>query len=212
MESGARFGRAWAPPTGLHPGSLCRLALTLLPRSVPDECPAAVRDLILDCLETRPSRRPSALQLVERLLAAPAAPPDEQQRSSLESGGVASPERSSLEVTPPPPLSPKLYGSQPPGQQGLGQAEQEQEQAQRAEQASAAEAAGAMAPPAGSSSSGAGAPPAAEPAGPQPGAARRASLEVGDGTGAGGDGSWLAALSSLFGNQRASPRPPRPPQ
>lgn len=35
----------------------------MLRRRVPDECPAEVRQLILECLETRPSRRPSALQV-----------------------------------------------------------------------------------------------------------------------------------------------------
>lgn len=34
---------------------------------VPEECPAEVRQLILECLEARPSLRPTALQLVERL-------------------------------------------------------------------------------------------------------------------------------------------------
>lgn len=43
--------------------------------SVPQECPAAVRDLILECLETRPSRRPSALEIVQRLQALPGVSP-----------------------------------------------------------------------------------------------------------------------------------------
>ena len=34
---------------------------------VPEECPAAVRDLMLNCLDTRPSLRPSAVQIVEIL-------------------------------------------------------------------------------------------------------------------------------------------------
>jgi hypothetical protein len=38
---------------------------------VPEECPAEVRELVLECLETRPSMRPSALQIVERLQAVP---------------------------------------------------------------------------------------------------------------------------------------------
>ncbi len=38
---------------------------------VPEECPPEARALMLECLETRPSRRPSALQLVERLRAMP---------------------------------------------------------------------------------------------------------------------------------------------
>ncbi|KAL4437440.1 hypothetical protein ABPG75_004579 [Micractinium tetrahymenae] len=41
---------------------------------VPEECPAEVRDLILECLETRPSRRPSARDIVQRLAALPDAP------------------------------------------------------------------------------------------------------------------------------------------
>ncbi|KAL4437438.1 hypothetical protein ABPG75_004577 [Micractinium tetrahymenae] len=43
--------------------------------SVPEECPAEVRQIILECLEARPSLRPTALQLVERLGRAPGAPP-----------------------------------------------------------------------------------------------------------------------------------------
>ncbi|KAG7667074.1 putative serine/threonine-protein kinase [Nannochloris sp. 'desiccata'] len=38
---------------------------------VPEECPEEVRALVLECLETRPSMRPSALQIVERLQAVP---------------------------------------------------------------------------------------------------------------------------------------------
>ena len=34
---------------------------------VPEECPEGIRSLILECLETRPSRRPTAQQIVERL-------------------------------------------------------------------------------------------------------------------------------------------------
>lgn len=40
-----------------------------------EECPAEVRQIILECLEARPSLRPSALQLVERLGRAAGAPP-----------------------------------------------------------------------------------------------------------------------------------------
>ncbi|KAL4529628.1 hypothetical protein Ndes2437B_g08800 [Nannochloris sp. 'desiccata'] len=42
---------------------------------VPEECPEQVRILMLQCLDTRPSRRPSALQIVERLKQSPADPP-----------------------------------------------------------------------------------------------------------------------------------------
>ncbi len=52
------------PP--IHPTNHCR---------VPEECPAEVRQIILECLEARPSLRPSALQLVERLGRAAGAPP-----------------------------------------------------------------------------------------------------------------------------------------
>jgi len=38
---------------------------------VPEECPEEVRALVLECLETRPSMRPSALRIVERLQAVP---------------------------------------------------------------------------------------------------------------------------------------------
>ena len=39
---------------------------------VPEECPEAVRNLILECLETRPSKRPSALKIIEILQSTPA--------------------------------------------------------------------------------------------------------------------------------------------
>lgn len=44
---------------------------------VPEECTEQVRQLILECLDSRPSKRPSALQIVERLRAMPllTAPP-----------------------------------------------------------------------------------------------------------------------------------------
>ncbi len=54
------------------PTSCFYLHTVPFPNRVPEECPAAVRDLILECLETRPSRRPSALQIVQRLQAIPA--------------------------------------------------------------------------------------------------------------------------------------------
>ena len=38
---------------------------------VPDECSEDVRAVVLECLETRPSLRPSAQQIVERLQASP---------------------------------------------------------------------------------------------------------------------------------------------
>ena len=59
------------------------------PPRVPEECPAAVRDLILECLETRPSRRPSALQIVQRLQALPA-----------EAGGTPSPRATPTAAAP----------------------------------------------------------------------------------------------------------------
>lgn len=63
---------------------------------VPEECPAEVRALMLECLETRPSQRPSALQLVERLRAMPDEAPSPVARRSA--AGAAAPE--------PPPLPP----------------------------------------------------------------------------------------------------------
>ena len=42
---------------------------------MPEDAPAELRDLILECLESRPSQRPSALQLYERLRSIPATPP-----------------------------------------------------------------------------------------------------------------------------------------
>ncbi|EFN54023.1 hypothetical protein CHLNCDRAFT_136066 [Chlorella variabilis] len=38
---------------------------------VPQECPAEVRELILDCLATNPRKRPSAVEIVDRLRAMP---------------------------------------------------------------------------------------------------------------------------------------------
>ena len=75
---------------------------------VPEECPAEVRALILECLETRPGRRPSALQIVERLRKVPVEPPPAEASppSSFSSGGrdVEGRELSqgaSLEALPP---------------------------------------------------------------------------------------------------------------
>jgi Protein kinase domain len=42
---------------------------------VPEECPEEVRVLMLECLDTRPSRRPSAVQIVERLKQSATEPP-----------------------------------------------------------------------------------------------------------------------------------------
>lgn len=42
---------------------------------VPEECPEEVRVLMLECLDTRPRFRPSALQIVERLIQSPTEPP-----------------------------------------------------------------------------------------------------------------------------------------
>ena len=44
-------------------------------RSVPDECPHEVREIILACLEPDPAARPTAVQLVELLQRAPGVPP-----------------------------------------------------------------------------------------------------------------------------------------
>ena len=49
---------------------------------VPEECPAKVRDLMLECLEARPSLRPSAVQVVERLRALPPTPPTTPSKSA----------------------------------------------------------------------------------------------------------------------------------
>ena len=38
---------------------------------MPEECPEEVRQLILECLESKPSLRPSALRIAERLQALP---------------------------------------------------------------------------------------------------------------------------------------------
>jgi hypothetical protein len=49
---------------------------------VPEECPAELRSLILQCLDVKPKKRPSALQLVEKLKAisdTPPAPPSSSQ-------------------------------------------------------------------------------------------------------------------------------------
>ncbi len=64
---------------------------------VPEECPPEVRALMLECLETRPSRRPSALQLVERLLAMP----DEAALTAARRAAVGA-EAAGAEVREPP--------------------------------------------------------------------------------------------------------------
>ncbi|GAB4814550.1 hypothetical protein N2152v2_001596 [Parachlorella kessleri] len=101
---------------------------------VPEECPPEVRQLILECLETRPSRRPSALQVVQRLLSLPAAVPPNVQAAlaAAESGGRASP--------PASPIAPGGSGGSPssggqlpvPGSrlQPGGRAQQAQQRAQ----------------------------------------------------------------------------------
>jgi hypothetical protein len=53
---------------------------------VPEETPAAVRDLILECLEARPSRRPAALELVQRLAALPDSEAPAAGRAGLSPG------------------------------------------------------------------------------------------------------------------------------
>lgn len=61
---------------------------------VPEECPAEVRELVLECLETRPSRRPGALRIAERLRALPSDPaPMRQSPSATANVGGSSEER-----------------------------------------------------------------------------------------------------------------------
>ncbi|KAI3437798.1 hypothetical protein D9Q98_000245 [Chlorella vulgaris] len=45
---------------------------------VPEECPAELRDLMLDCMEQNPRRRPSAAQLITRLRKIPVSPLESQ--------------------------------------------------------------------------------------------------------------------------------------
>lgn len=54
-------------PTVREPTHTCAPHALSPQCSVPEECPAEVRDLILECLETRPSRRPAARDIVQRL-------------------------------------------------------------------------------------------------------------------------------------------------
>lgn len=49
---------------------------------VPEECPAELRSLILQCLDVKPKKRPSALQLVEKLNAISDKPPPLSSSSS----------------------------------------------------------------------------------------------------------------------------------
>ena len=109
----------WPPPPPSltpvpHPPSPTLPLHACSPCSVPEEAPSEVRRLILQCLEARPSLRPTALQLVEQLSAAPAAPPPGVTllRSSMDSGS------SGAAVQQP---APQQAGQQ---HQGLGQAEQ----------------------------------------------------------------------------------------
>ena len=64
---------------------------------VPEECPEEVRALILECLETRPSMRPSALQIVERLQAVPKLSGPAAIRAAPQAAGVEEP-NSSTEI------------------------------------------------------------------------------------------------------------------
>ena len=61
------------PP--IHPPARLPACLPPPVSRVPDECPAAVWDLLLDCLATIPRKRPSAVEIVERLRAMPDPPP-----------------------------------------------------------------------------------------------------------------------------------------
>jgi hypothetical protein len=62
---------------------------------VPEECPEEIRVLMLECLDTRPSKRPTALQIVERLKQSPAELPVGVQlkRVSAPGGARSSDER-----------------------------------------------------------------------------------------------------------------------
>lgn len=109
---GAGGGPA-APP---HPSSAAFKPLPFPTHSVPSECPESVRILMLECLETRPSRRPSALQIVERLVAGGGDP----QEAGPAAPGSVGPQgqlrrvASGSEVAPSgaPPLPPRAWLSQ----------------------------------------------------------------------------------------------------
>ncbi|PSC68117.1 serine threonine-kinase [Micractinium conductrix] len=56
---------------------------------VPQDCPAEVADLVAECTSPDPSRRPSAKELVERLMQAPGTPVAAPEASPLRSGAAA---------------------------------------------------------------------------------------------------------------------------
>ncbi|KAL4419356.1 hypothetical protein ABPG77_001583 [Micractinium sp. CCAP 211/92] len=76
---------------------------------VPQECPAEVRELILDCLATNPRKRPSAVDVVERLRAMPDA-----------TLSPAPPARRALPAAPGPALGPSRSARGRPGAAGSG--------------------------------------------------------------------------------------------
>ena len=73
---------------------------------VPVDCPAEVAALVTDCMAADPMQRPSAQQLVERLLLAPASPPSGHGPSSL-------PRQSAVRQRPPLPRSLTMAAAAP---------------------------------------------------------------------------------------------------
>ncbi|KAI3429894.1 hypothetical protein D9Q98_010205 [Chlorella vulgaris] len=68
---------------------------------VPQECPQEARLLILQCLDASPSKRPTALQLVEQLTAIPATPPADMPPLQSSPAGP-----NGARQTAPPPVAP----------------------------------------------------------------------------------------------------------
>lgn len=82
------------------------------PPRVPQQCPAEVAELIGDCVDPDPTKRPSAWQLVERLQAAPASspqaaspgvPPRSRQRQSADSAAASGSGSRPAAALPPRP-------------------------------------------------------------------------------------------------------------
>lgn len=71
------------------------------PLAVPDDCPAEVAHLVEECMSADPQARPTAQQLVERLLAAPGSPSQRAAPADVGPGSRRGMARRSMEASRP---------------------------------------------------------------------------------------------------------------